>query len=69
MRQYQCATCHRALTRSGTGLGTWTCPDHPERLASVIKDLTGGKEESLKRGEHQVGCVVRRHTEVRVVKK
>lgn len=68
MRQYVCASCGRALSKSGSGLGTWTCPEHPERWASVVKDLSGGKEESLKRGEHQVGCSVRRHTEVRVKK-
>lgn len=68
MRQYVCAECGQGLKSQGTGLGTWRCSQHPERWVSVIKDLSGGKEESLKRREHEIGCTVRRHTKVRVVR-
>jgi hypothetical protein len=66
MRQYQCSECHRALTKGGTGLGTWTCPNHPERWASVVKDLSGGQED--RKSDREIGCTVKRHTKVRVVK-
>jgi hypothetical protein len=68
MRRYICAECNRNLSKSGPGLGTWTCPEHAERWRTVIKDLSGGKEESLKRREHETPCSVRRHTKVRVVR-
>lgn len=66
MRIYKCADCSQTLTRSGTGLGTWTCDAHPIRWATVTKDLTGGHETALKAGEQAVPCMVKRHTKVRV---
>lgn len=63
-RHYHCAECGRRLEKSGQGLGTWTCPIHPERLVSVVRDLSGGKEDSRPRRE--VGMAMRRHTKVEV---
>jgi uncharacterized Zn finger protein (UPF0148 family) len=68
MREYRCSTCGKQLSKSGTGLGTWTCPQHPERFVTVTKDLSGGKEAEIKAGETQVPCTVKRHTLVRVHK-
>jgi hypothetical protein len=64
MRQYVCGDCGRALTSTGTGLRSWRCVDHPERWVSVAKDLSGGQED--RRQDREVGCLVKRHTRVRV---
>jgi uncharacterized Zn finger protein (UPF0148 family) len=67
-REYRCAACGTQLHKSGTGLGTWTCPVHAERWTTVPKDLSGGKEADIKSGQAQVPCLVKRHTLVRVHK-
>lgn len=60
---YVCAECGSAVTKSGTGLGTWRCPKCPYyRLGSVDRYTGSGKESERKQIEP---FPVRRHIEVR----
>lgn len=62
-RHYICAECGRAVSRNGTGLGTWTCSAHPKRQITVVRRVDSGKE-----AEHaeEASVPVVRHTKVRV---
>jgi len=50
-------------TITGEGLGTWTCPAHPQRFVTVTRDLSGGKENGKLMRKTPV--TVKRHTLVR----
>ena len=64
IRTYHCAECGNQLQGRGTGLKTFTCPQHPRRFETVVRDLSGGKEQN--RGERQTPVTVKRHTLVEV---
>ena len=62
IRKYMCGSCDRPLEARGTGLKTWTCPQHPRRFISVPRDLSGGKEADKMSRNSTV--TVSRHTRV-----
>ncbi len=65
-RQYVCAVCQEPVKMTGEGLKTGTCPKHPVRMATVVKDTSGGSEQLRDRRKEPV--MVKRHTQVKVVR-
>jgi hypothetical protein len=65
-KMYVCAVCEEPVQMKGEGLKTATCRKHPFRMVTVEHDFSAGKEAD--RGTRKTPVLVRRHTQVKVVK-
>jgi hypothetical protein len=65
-KMYVCAVCESPVEMKGEGLKTATCRKHPFRMVTVEHDFSAGKEAD--RGTRKTPVLVRRHTQVKVVK-
>lgn len=71
MAVYRCANCKGAVTKSGTGLGTWSCTRGcPKRVMSIERFIGAGKESDSVGSKRRVESVkvvrkikVERHAE------
>lgn len=65
-KQYVCFVCEQPVKMTGDGLKTATCPKHPFRMATVIRDTSGGSEQL--RDKRKESVMVKRHTQIKVVR-